>query len=160
MDLVFTQSPALVSRLIRRATGQEVSHVALRGCFEGLPVYLHADIGGVQIVTEKAFYAQRTLRYAFACQTPISVGLATSCIGERYDYVGLLWGLLRLILLWLGHSWHRPLQSPHVVVCSEFIARLGITSFAALNPEDTTPGDLLRICQASNEFTALPLGVT
>jgi hypothetical protein len=152
MHLVFTSSDALISRLIRKVTGSEVSHVALRLSLEEVTVFLHADVGGVKIVPQQAFFAARTERYVFAFKDPVSPKLAVAYIGARYDYAGLVWNLFRIMTKWLGYAWKRPLQSPHALVCSEFIARLGLASFVGLDPESTTPQDLLEICKKSPEL--------
>jgi hypothetical protein len=156
MHLVFTSSDALISRLIRKVTGSEVSHVALRLSLEEVPVFLHADVGGVKIVAQEAFFASRTERYVFAFKERVSPKLAVAYIGARYDYVGLLWNLFRIMTKWLGYAWHRPLQSPQALVCSEFIARLGLASFVGLDPENTTPQDLLEVCKKAPEFELVP----
>jgi len=155
MFLVFTSSSSLLSRLIRKVTQSEVSHVALELALEGVPVYLHADVGGVQISTAAAFYANRKKVYAFSFKEPVSPKLAVEYIGARYDYLSLAGHLLRSFIRWLGYSYRRPLQSPRALVCSEFIARLGLSSFVGLDPENTTPQDLLEVCKSAPELTIM-----
>ena len=152
MHIVFTTSDSFVSSVIRKVTRSQVSHVALRLQLEGVVVFLHADVGGVKIVPEDVFYTNRTSRYAFAFKEPVSPKLAVEYIGSRYDYIGLVGHLFRALLKWLGYSWKRPLQSPRALVCSEFIARLGIVSFVGLDPENTTPHDLLEVCKGAPEL--------
>jgi hypothetical protein len=159
LQLVFTSSEALISRLIRKITKSEVSHVALRLSLEEVIVFLHADVGGVQVSPEDQFYRGRTLRYAFAFKEPVSPKQAVEYIGDRYDYSGLVWNLFRIAGKWLGYSWKRPLQSPHSVVCSEFIARLALPSFVGLDPESTSPQDLLEICKKAPELIPVPLPI-
>jgi len=60
--------------------------------------------------------------------------------------------LIRTVTRYLGWAIKRPLTSPRAVVCSEFVARLNLASFATLDPEKTTPKDLLAVCLASSEL--------
>ena len=159
IQIVFTASHSWVSRAIRWLTHSPVSHVAIGGLkLAGVEVLLHASLGGVQITHLSRFYANRTLYLAFRVQddAPHDLPGAVRSLGEHYDYVGLLGHLLRLMAAYLGWSIKRPLTSPTAMVCSELVARLGLQSFAMLDPEKTEPKDLLAICLASSEFLALP----
>ena len=154
VTLVFTTSSSLLARAIRRVTNSPVSHVAISLPLAGVPVMLHADVGGVQIVPASRFFYGRTLveEYALTPGTHYNIERAIEDIGERYDYFGLLGHLARLTFVRFGIRLRRPLTSSHATVCSEFVARLGLPSFANLDPERTSPGELLLVCRSAPEL--------
>lgn len=140
MTIVFTTSNRWLSRLIRWVTRAEVSHVAL---YAGKFI-VHADVGGVQVESSRAFFAKNRLVEAYRedrC-TKTCVTHALDMVGARYDYRGFV----RIGLARLGVAFRRPLASPRALVCSELVART-IPAFLVFDPENVTPQELLDHCR-------------
>ena len=158
--IVFLTTDMLLSRFIRWLTKSPVSHVALGLTLEGVPVLLQADIGGVQITLRESFLKKHKLVSEYAFTSPgIENALARGVreIGERYDYVGLVGFFVVVVGRLLGRRIKNPLASRKAVVCSEFIVGLDREGFCVpdwrgLDPETTTPGELLAICRGSSAF--------
>lgn len=125
---------------------------------DGVPVVLHADVGGVQFTPFGQFVETNTIVAAFEetrC-TVTCVGHAVSMVGLSYDYAGLFAKGVWFAAEWLGLRMRYPLRSPRSVVCSEFVAR-SVPAFAAYDPERVTPQDLLDHCRNDDTFTAYEL---
>jgi hypothetical protein len=148
--VIFSTSRRLVSRIIRRVTGEPVSHVGLLTFVEGVPVVLHADVGGVQFTTLRAFGVSNEVVVAYqnreCASVPCTLRDAVLDLGTGYDYVSLFARAFVMALRWCGLSVRNPMRSPRSVVCSEFVARV-VPAFVAFDAEEVTPGELLSFCR-------------
>ena len=151
LRLLFTAAPDPISKAIRRLTGQPVSHVGIQ---TGGSMVLSAELRGVIEQTDLQFLSMgRTLVASYEA-TPegekhLMLWRARAHIGDRYglgELPGFAWATLAR--RWLGKSVRNPFHDPKAVVCSEFVLYLDdetgfVTEFKDLDPETTTPGDLL-----------------
>jgi hypothetical protein len=155
ISLVFTAKRNIVSKVICAITGSRTSHVAF--CFEvaSTQVFLHANVGGVQISPRAKFLKKNKIvdEYVFVDSYDVNLTDAVNHIGERYDYVGVFGFIPVLVARWIGRKIKNPIASPNAMVCSEFIIKgVKLGEWAAMDPECTTPGDILKACERSSDF--------
>lgn len=155
MTVIFTTSSSPLSWLIRWATGSKVSHVGIGTTLHGVPVVIHADVGGVQVATRAKFLQHQSIYAEFSpIDEPVDLRMSAAVlsIGEGYDYFGLF-GLAVVVLAWrwLRLRLRNFAASPRAVVCSELVTRaLGLP-----NADATSPQVLLETCEASPHFSRL-----
>jgi hypothetical protein len=148
--LLFTSAEDPVSRIIRRLTSAEVSHVGIQSAPDTV---LSAELRGVveQSLTEFMAGGRRLIAAYEATEEGerhLLLWRARSHIGDKYalkSLPGLAW--ISLARRWLGKAVRNPIHRPKEVVCSEFVLYLDdetgfVTEFQGLDPETTTPGDL------------------
>ena len=159
LALVFTSSSALISRTIRFFTRSRTSHTAIGLELFGTPFFLHATVGGIQMTPRARWLKTNRVVAEFKIVPDLSAGLqdALHHIGDAYDYVGLLGFLLVLTAKKLGRTRRNLFASPSAMVCSELALHLDLTGskipeWRGLDPERTSPEDLLRICEQSAQF--------
>ena len=157
--IFFSTSNGLFSRAVRWVTRSRVSHSGLATYLHGVPVLVHADFGGVQVTTLKTFQRRNQVVFTFAGKDGIDLGPALASaaedIGESYDYVGLLGYLVVMVFRRWGRRVQNPLAGAKSTVCSELVARVcqkSVPGWSALDPEQTTPEDLLKLIEESNHF--------
>jgi hypothetical protein len=127
-------------------------------------VFMHANVGGIQVTPRERFLHGNRIVAEFETRQEVPSDLlkmAAGHLGEHYDYVALF-GFIWPIMLW---RWFQiktdnPLASARGMVCSEFVARIDtdglvIPEFKGLDPEDTTPEDLLKRCELEKSFKRL-----
>jgi hypothetical protein len=164
MKIAFTTSRNWVSAAIRWVTRSRASHSLISFDVYGEPMFLHADMGGIQITVRDKFLVKNHLVAEFETVREVPYDLlkmALSHVGDNYDYVGIL-GFVWPVMLgrWLGKKFTNPFASPHGMVCSEFVANIDtvgliLPEFRGLDPEETTPQDLLDICARGPSFKRL-----
>lgn len=93
--------------------------------------------------------------WVYACKVDLLPGVNEyfKLVGTRYDYKNLIWHALKRFLgTWL----RRPWRSPARVLCSELLVRImklcQVPSVEKLDPESTTPGDLVNFWDSSWVF--------
>lgn len=127
---------------------------------EGVPVIVHATVGGVQVDFRRKWAKGNTIVGEFRPKVEVSQGVqhTLSLLGSKYDYVGLL-GYLLVVFWWrwFGRKIKNPIVSPTGLVCSELLVHLShdgsiIPEWAEMDPERTTPQDLLAACEAGSSF--------
>jgi hypothetical protein len=135
-----------------------VSHVAIGGLeLNGVPVVLHASVGGVQVTPRSSFLYSHTLVSEYAFQNvEVDVPGAIVALGERYDYVGLFGYVVVAVGRWFGKKLKNPFASPHATVCSEFVFALDrdksrLPEWSSLVPSSTEPQDLVEIARLHSE---------
>ena len=164
-SLVFTTSSHWLSRVIRAATGSEVSHVAIGTELFGEPVLIHSaldgDTGrsGVQITPRNKWLEKNYIvaEYGIVPDVTGNMGPLIRLLCERYDKMGLLGYLIVIVAKYLGKKIMNPLSSPTKYVCSRYVLRLdqtgeSIPEWSGLDPEKTTPHDLLVLCRSGASF--------
>lgn len=156
MTVLFTTSPSILSRFIRWFTRSQVSHVGIGTTLHGVPVVIHADVGGVQVSTRTKFLQRRILHAEYdhiRQPSDLHMSAAVLAIGEGYDYLGLFgFAIVILAWRWLRLRLHNPFASPRAVVCSEFVARaLSVPGISDV--ETVSPQVLLEACATSSHFS-------
>lgn len=127
-EALFTISATPGSWLIRRLTGEPVSHVAMR--FDALVV--QSGIGGVQVESYARFAAKHTIIYR--CPVEGDIQKTAPYLGKGYDYGALFY----LGLCYLAKSLHIPYSkanlwnSSNLYICTEFVTS------DILNKDDAT----------------------
>ena len=154
MSIVLSTTNHFMSRLIRKISRSTVSHASICIEVEGVPFIVEATTGGVRLIPRKTWERHavviREYDYLFSKD---AIRFVLEEVHKKYDYLGLV-GFVPVVLAW---RWFRkkiknPLSSSIAVVCSEFVARalnFGNKDFD-LDPENTTPSMLLRICEKHN----------
>jgi len=161
MTLVFLTSRSWISSAIRWVTGSEASHVAICLELQGIPVFLHATVGGVQVSLRSKMMLGHSLVAEYECLT-IPKGYvvgAAAHLGDRYDYVGIFGFALVIAARRIGRRIRNPFASPRAEVCSELVLSLDprgecVPPWAFLDPERTTPEDLLEVCRGRIDLFA------
>jgi hypothetical protein len=164
MKITFTTSRAWYSGLIRWLSHGRASHVLLGVELFGREVFMHATVGGIQVTPRERFLHGNRVVAEFETKLDVPSDLlkmAAGHLGEQYDYVGLV-GFIWPVMLW---RWFHlkvanPLANARGMVCSEFVARIDtdgliLPEFRGLSPEETTPEDLLVICEQERSFKRL-----
>jgi hypothetical protein len=161
--LIFSTTGKLLSRIIRRLTRSQVSHVAIGTSMQGVPVIIEATTFGVRIYPRKRWERGKKIvaEARFYPDLSGSIAHAIEHVGDRYDYTNLIGYLVVLPARWLGRKIKNPFASPKALVCSELALHLDhehrIPEWEGLDPETTTPEDLLRLCRIGHSFALLPV---
>ena len=160
--IIFSTSSSWLSKLIRWVTRSKVSHASICVIAQGLPILvLQSTVGGVQAMSRTRWNRGNRVIKEFRSKIPVSLEHACRLLGERYDYVGLIGYIPVLLGRWLGKKVKNPLASPRALVCAEFVLHLSqgqIPEWKGLDPEGTTPEDLLEVCDKGASFEAIALG--
>lgn len=162
MTLVFMTGKGPLSWVIRKFTKSTTSHVGVGTVLHGLPVLIHADIGGVQVAPRAKFLKRELVVAEFKWLDDPKEELERACklLGEKYDYVGLFGFALVIAARWIGKRIKNPLASPRAFVCSELVRQIDpngdvVSEWKELDPEKTQPAELLEICFLSPKFEKL-----
>jgi hypothetical protein len=125
----------------------------------GVAMLLHCTSGGVQVTPKSKWFRDNKLvaEYEFKPELSDGVRHAFMHLGEKYDYVSLLGFVPVLFFRWLRVKIKNPLASAKSMVCSEFVVHVDhehkIPEWAGLDPETTSPEDLLLLCRRQQSFT-------
>jgi len=161
--LLFATTNKPLSRLLRWVMGSRVSHVAIGMSWEDVPVVVEATTGGVTNSPREAWAKTHILvtEYKFKSGVAVDLSEAVAKLGTAYDYVGLAGYLVVLFGRRLGRKLKNPLASEKAMVCSEFVLCLdkdgSIPEWKGLDPEATTPEDLLVLCEKGISFEPVRL---
>ena len=120
---------------------------------------VHTTVGGVQVDFRRKWEKSNKIVGEFRPKVDVSPGVqhTLSLLGEKYDYVGLL-GYLLVVFWWrwFGRKIKNPMASPTGLVCSELLVHLAhdgdIPEWSEMDPERTTPQDLLAACEKGGSF--------
>lgn len=156
VSVIFTASDSLVGRLISFFSGSKASHVLVRHQYLGVDVCLHADVGGVQLDTRPRALMGRRVLAEFKIRQGVHLKRAVQELGSGYDYAGVLGFLVVWVARWFKRKIKNPFAGARSMFCSEFVLMLNhldcIPEWSGLDPELTTPGDLLRLCKQGESF--------
>jgi hypothetical protein len=158
ITVIFTTSGGLLSWLIRKITGGDVSHCAIGTSVHGVPVIIEDTAGGVRIYPRKRWESGRKIvrEYSFIPRMEDGLKVAIQRVGDSYDYVGLVGMLWVMLGRWLRKKWRNPLAKAGSAWCSEFVVRMDvdhqIPEWEGLDPETVTPRDLDRLCRLERSF--------
>lgn len=151
----FSTSDAFISRAIRWFSRSEVSHSWISfDCGElGQRLIMHATVGGYKLNHWRRWKRGNTVVAQFACREDLSDGMRTMArqLDHEYDYLSVIMMIPRR---WLGRLFRNPVRDRRRLHCSEALVRLlQAHGFARdLDPESTTPGDLLEFCRGNAAF--------
>lgn len=155
----FSTSEGFISKAIRWFSRSEVSHAWVAfDCAElGLRLIMHATVGGFKLNQWKRWKKGNKVVAQFTCREDLSDGLLKMAkqLDHEYDYLSVIAMIPRR---WLGKLFRNPVRDRKKLHCSEALARLlQAHGFAKeLDPESTTPGDLLEFCRSSEAFEQVP----
>lgn len=164
ITVVFTSPKrwTLLSWLIKKFTKGKSSHVALGAELYGVPVLIHSTMGGVQVTPREKYFKSDVVveEYAFIPDMTHGLQHAVTHLNQHYDYVGLLgYAMLLVAWRWFKKKIKNPLAAPKAMVCSEFVCHIDhegqIAEWADLDPERTTPQDLIERCRTGKNFMKL-----
>lgn len=158
-SIVFSTTGGLFGRLIRWFTRSRVSHVGIATVLHDVPVVIHADFGGVQVMLWSRFVRENEPVVSF---TPKGIDFegailsAVSEVGEAYDYAGIIGYVAVMVARRWGRRIANPFAGAKATVCSELVARAlraVIPEWRILiDPEQMTPEDLLCLVELSKHF--------
>lgn len=150
LRLLFTAADDLISGAIRKISNSGVSHVGIQ---TGENKVLSAEADGIAERSMDEFMSGGRTLVACYQATPegekhLLVWRARGHIGNKYAFkevVGLAWVC---VLRMFGRRRSNPVHNPKQEFCSELPLYLDdetgkVTEFIGLDPETTTPGDLL-----------------
>jgi len=142
--VLFSTKSGLFPWLIRRFTGSRASHSLIGLEISGVPVVLHATVGGVQITHRKKWERANHVIREFRPKQRPNLEAAVEMLNTKYDYLALF-GFAWAIALWriFRVKVRNPLASASNVVCSEFLLVLDIPDWRGLDPTTTTSETLL-----------------
>ena len=127
LTLCFTTSRSWISKAIHWFTRSRVSHVMIGCQYQGMPFFLHASSGGVQLTPRAKYLKSNVVVDEYRILPDVEVGFdhALSHLNEKYDYLTLFgWGAVILLWRWFRIKAKNPLESPTAMVCSEFVCHL------------------------------------
>jgi hypothetical protein len=151
----FSTSENFISKAIRWFSRSEVSHAWISfDCAElGLKLIMHATSGGYKLNQWKRWHKGNKIVAQFVCSEDLSDGLLKMAkqLDRDYDYLSVIMLMPRR---WLGKLFRNPIHNWKKLHCSEAVVRLlQVHGFAKhLDPESTTPGDLLEFCRNNALF--------
>lgn len=166
-SLVFTTSSHWLSKTVRWMTNSETSHVCLGTEIFGEPVLLHSAIdgetgqNGVQITPRSKWLEDNELVAEYNILPEIGEERMRPMIRllcEKYDKMGLIGYIVVIVAKWLGKKIQNPLAHARALVCARYVLKLdpearAIPEWAGLDPEKTTPHDLLLLCRTGPSFS-------
>lgn len=117
-NIHFTKSNKIGSRIIRKVTGEDVSHCVL----EKNGIVLHSTFTGVEIVPLRVFKEENTILYTISgTKTDVKFAeVIDKYWGAKYDFFALLG--LGIRLLWPRLMPKRNLwQVSGMFLCTEFV---------------------------------------
>lgn len=158
----FSTSNAIVSKLIRWITRSKVSHawIAYDDQTLGMRMVMQAEAWGFEVRPLKRWVKENKLVAEFV---PVGDDLHSSFhyiakkLGTKYDYKSaLLTGLKFWVNRWFKIIKSRSFKAPNKLMCSEAVVRFlqhgGYKTVDGLDPELTSPGELLKLISKSEEF--------
>lgn len=154
----FSTSNSIISRIIRWFTRSKVSHSYIGYYSHTFDKYMvmESTWSGFRIGNYKSWTIRNKIVYEFKCKRDLSKSLKhiSNDLDLEYDY----WSALGLsVRRWFGKWYRNPFRDPNKLHCSEAVAIfLQHDNLAqSLDPESTTPEDLLQYCINSNHFEKL-----
>ena len=156
VSIIFTTSDHWFSKLIKFFTSSPVSHVLIGYRLLDTDVCIHAGARGVVIDTRAKALAKRKVWKEFKVVQGVHLRHAMTHLGTAYDVGGLFGFFPVWIAKWFGKKMKNPFASATAMFCSELVVRLNlcgcIPEFDGLDPETTTPEDLLLLAEQGDSF--------
>lgn len=119
MQVLFTKGTSILSRAIRKASGEDCSHVALRFTDS---LVIHSNLLGIHINSYAYFQTQCEIMHRV--DVPDQEGIADKLLkyeGQGYDFLALIWLFLMAIYpLRKINQW----QDSKKFTCTEFVTEV------------------------------------
>ena len=148
MQIGFSTTNKIISRIIRWFTKAKCSHTFFVFALFDRPWVLGAEFGGIELISLERFQKNNSI-VALADVPELgeeAVKDAMASLGEAYDFGGLLGGIFPIIGRWLKLKWTNPWENPKAMYCSEFVIRTlkahKFPDIEALDATTATPQDL------------------
>jgi hypothetical protein len=153
----FSTTNKITSRIIRWITRGSVSHawIAFYDHCLDTRLVMQAEIWGYEVRPRHRWEHENILiaEYQPPKQLDKSVRWIAQSLGVKYDWTSAMFAGLRR---WLGRWVTGRFRSPKKLMCSEAVIRClrhgGITAVSDLDPETTSPAQLLRAIDAAPDF--------
>jgi hypothetical protein len=151
----FSTSSSIISRIIRWFTRSKASHAFATFYDQTLEriIIIEATGSGYRLTQHEKWSKGNKVIGEFKCKKDLTKSLRFMAekLGNNYDY----WSALGLaVRRWWGKWYRNPLRDPNKLHCSEAITLMlqhaGLAE--TLDPESTTPEDLLQYCKDSELF--------
>jgi len=159
ITLIFSTASGIISWLIRKLQGADISHCAIGTSMHGVPVVIEDTVGGVRIYPRARWEKSHKLVREFEFIPNMEDGLRHSIghVGDAYDYAGLFGYVWVLLGRWLRKKWKNPFARANSAVCSEFILEMDperklVPEWEGLDPSSVTPRDLDQLCRLGRSF--------
>lgn len=161
--ICFTAGRPWWSRILRRVMRCEINHVMTlySGELWGGWWAVQVDEMGVRLVPALRALSGCVKILCYEYRASLMPGLLSmrDYIGQRYDWRGLAWGVIRILLQRIfGNGVHRAWHSYNRMFCSEFVAtmlqRAKVPGAETWDPSSIPPSYLLNFVQAG-EFTKI-----
>lgn len=157
----FSASNSIIGRIIRWFTKGRVSHAYATYYSETLQnvFVIEATFWGYKLTPHNKWIKKNKIVAEFKCSRDLSSGLihVSKWLGGTYDF----WSALGLgARRWFGKLYRNPFRDPNKLHCSEAVTLLlhGAKLAEDLDPESTTPEDLLEFCEKSDLFEEILCG--
>jgi len=151
----FSTSNAIVSKVIRWFTKSKASHayIAFDDRDLGRRIVMEASLYGYKLVQHEHWSKKNKVVKEFTCKKRLTESLKYMAgeLGKDYDF----WSAFGLAARrWVGKWYKNPFRDPKKLHCSEamvlFLQQAGLA--LDLDPESTTPEDLLQYCLQNSNF--------
>lgn len=149
--VVVSASNGALGKIIRKLTGSPVNHCFLLYESAMWKGWWAAQIGleGVQKLPAEKVKGKYSMCECYSYRGDLTPGVqkCRKMVGERYDFLGIL-GFLIKLLVWrlTGRRIKNPLHGKHEEFCSEFVASVlkeaRIRDFLDCDPASLSPGDV------------------
>jgi hypothetical protein len=130
IQIGFSRTNTIPSRLIRWITKSEVSHtyIKLDDDFLGLPLILHVDWPGAVIVSESEFLKENEKVEEYEIESEKfrpAIKKNLIFLGKKYDYWNLIaWGIAILFRRTFKKKEHNRIEDPKKLICVDFVLRI------------------------------------
>jgi len=158
----FSTKNKLPSKIIRWITRGRASHVwiAFYDKTLGRRIVLQAEIWGYEVRPWKRWLRENIWVQEFelpaSSHTVDAVQAIANYLGTEYDFES---AVLSAIWKWIKKWWEKPTNNPSKLMCAEavlvFLTLLQINEYDDLNPQTTTPEELLKRMEKDSQLKAL-----
>ena len=151
----FSTGSSIVSRIIRWFIRSKASHafVAFDDRMLGRRIIMESSLYGYKLTQHERWNKKNKIIAEFTCKKRLgkSVKYMAGELGKDYDF----WSAFGLAARrWFGKWYRNPFRNPKKLHCSEamvlFLQQVNLA--LDLDPESTTPEDLLQYCLQNDNF--------
>jgi len=159
----FSTTNKFMSRVIRFVTRAPCSHawISFYDATLGMKMVMQAEWWGFELRPWKRWQKENTLVAEFGVYGGGYYSSLTDLakwLGSRYDFKSaLLVGVSSWFKYWFKSKFSiRPSRTPHKLMCAESVVRFlqsnDCSAVYDLDPETTSPGELLKVLSSSKKF--------
>lgn len=154
----FSRTNNLPSRLIRFFIKSPISHTYVRvyDKFFKVPLILHSDFGGVQIVLAEKFDIENIAIEEYIIddfRMDDAVKSNLWHLGKGYSYVKLVnWAWAIILKRWFVRKMTDPSENPAKLICTDFILHiLNASGLATIPIGSMNPAEFRQWCEDNHE---------